>query len=341
MSFEHASVTKGLMLGIALTSISAGIFDVKHYLHLQLVPHISKHHQQYWRLFTHHIACANSSDLFLVELLLFNVGVQIERAFGSFKFASFILVSAVVSTISTFLSLIILHTSKYLGSSFNHIPCGPLAIIFSVIYQYRRLVPPAYQFRVFGVALDDKIWVYAVAALLSISHLPSTLLLAVLGLLSGYVYRSDMFQLKSWRIPQSVHKLVLYYVKPLMGEGGPVRRTNRVFPAARQRSRANGLQGVDNDEVVTTARESPTSGSTRRNTTDADLTATAGGRASGPNAGTGGVMRQWMSEIAGSTQPSAGGGGTVRAPSEAEIQMLVGMFPDVGRDVILGVLQRR
>ena len=34
-----------LMLGIALTSVAAGVFDVKHYLHLQLVPHISKFHQ--------------------------------------------------------------------------------------------------------------------------------------------------------------------------------------------------------------------------------------------------------------------------------------------------------
>lgn len=33
------------MIAIALTSIAAGIFDVKHYLHLQLVPHITKDHQ--------------------------------------------------------------------------------------------------------------------------------------------------------------------------------------------------------------------------------------------------------------------------------------------------------
>ena len=55
MSFEHASVTKGtlsvlcgsflftkracgsgLMMGYALTSIICGVFDVKHYLHLQV-----------------------------------------------------------------------------------------------------------------------------------------------------------------------------------------------------------------------------------------------------------------------------------------------------------------
>ena len=33
------------MLTLALTSITVGIFDVKHYLHLQLVPHLSKDHQ--------------------------------------------------------------------------------------------------------------------------------------------------------------------------------------------------------------------------------------------------------------------------------------------------------
>ena len=93
------------MLVVAATSIFAGIFDIKHYLHLQLVPHITKHHQvsreleclsemifgsrfaQYWRLFAHHAACASSSDLLLTELLLYNASVHIERAFGSVKYA--------------------------------------------------------------------------------------------------------------------------------------------------------------------------------------------------------------------------------------------------------------
>lgn len=52
-------------------------------------------------------------------------------------------------------------------------------------------------------------------------------------------------------------------------------------------------------------------------------------------------MRQLMSELRGGTRPNASGEGTVRAPSEFEIQILTAMFPDVGRDVILGVLQRR
>ena len=95
------------MFGFALTSVVAGIFDLKHYLNLQLVPHISKHHQaslaqclsgcyylpeelyfeQYWRLLIHQFACASSSDLLLTELLLYNVGIPIERAFGGVKYA--------------------------------------------------------------------------------------------------------------------------------------------------------------------------------------------------------------------------------------------------------------
>lgn len=55
MSFEHAPVTKGppvlrwlhsayttigLMVGIAMSSILVGVFDVKHYFHLQVSPSV-------------------------------------------------------------------------------------------------------------------------------------------------------------------------------------------------------------------------------------------------------------------------------------------------------------
>ena len=52
-------------------------------------------------------------------------------------------------------------------------------------------------------------------------------------------------------------------------------------------------------------------------------------------------MRQWMSELASGARPVAQNGATVRAPSEAEIAILTGMFPDLEREVVLGVLQRR
>ena len=51
----------------------------------------------------------------------------------------------------------------YFGSSFNYIPTGPTALVFSVLYQYLRIIPHAYQFKVFGVSFSDKVWTYALA----------------------------------------------------------------------------------------------------------------------------------------------------------------------------------
>jgi hypothetical protein len=98
-------------------------------------------------------------------------------------------------------------------------------------------VPEAYEFKIFGLTFSDKIWAYATAAQVSqplpdiftvppllsceltivyraaiislatalqlaLGNPPATLLLAACGLASGSIYRSDILQLKGWRIPQ-------------------------------------------------------------------------------------------------------------------------------------------
>ena len=63
----------------------------------------------------------------------------------------------------SFLALLVAQATSVTRSLFNNIPPGPIAIMFALVYQYMRLVPPAYHFRVFGVGMSDKIWAYAVA----------------------------------------------------------------------------------------------------------------------------------------------------------------------------------
>ncbi|EJF62338.1 hypothetical protein DICSQDRAFT_58224 [Dichomitus squalens LYAD-421 SS1] len=344
MSFEYATFTKALMFGIALTSVVAGIFDLKHYLNLQLVPHISKHHQAscYWRLFVHQFACASSSDLLLTELLLYNVGIPIERGFGGVKYASFFVISAVTTMLVSFVTLLLCQLTAVTRTTFNNIPAGPIAIIFAVVYQYMRLVPSAYHFKVFGVGMSDKIWVYAIAIQLALARLPSTLLPTAVGLFVGYLYRSDFLQLKSWRIPPKAVKLAEDWVKPLLGAEKPLRRTNRVLPGPRAQDGTRGSRRTVNptdDEVITTARNS----NTRRSLGGHNAADQAQDRSgTGPNASStgGGMVRQWMSELASGARPVAQGGATVRAPSEGEVAILTGMFPDMDREVVLGVLQR-
>ncbi len=72
-----------------------------------------------------------------------------------------------LNTISTFLAQLILHPFPWLGPLSNHISPGPTAVVFSIIYQYFRLVPHAYEFKVFGVVMSDKIWVYATVSQVS------------------------------------------------------------------------------------------------------------------------------------------------------------------------------
>lgn len=78
-----------MLLGI--TSLAVSLLDSKTYIHMQLVPHMTKYHQvsctpgtvqltvQFWRILVHPFAFANSTELVMGELLLYNIGVGIER----------------------------------------------------------------------------------------------------------------------------------------------------------------------------------------------------------------------------------------------------------------------
>ncbi|KAG6813027.1 hypothetical protein H0H92_014561 [Tricholoma furcatifolium] len=251
MSFENASVTKGLMVGYGLTSILSGLFDVKHYFHLQLVPHLSRHHQ-YWRLVLHQLAFSSSSDLFIAQILLYNAGVHVERRFGSIKFAT------------------------------------------------------------------------------AISRLPSSGAVAIIGLVVGQIYRSDLANLKAYRLSPTVVNFATRFLLPFVGSLRPPRRSNRALPdESRASSTRNTTAAPQNEEVITTARPSASTTPRHRQTET---------NASGAATGSGSVMREWVDELTGRTDRAAAG---IRVPPEAEINQLTTMFPDVQRDVIVAALQRR
>lgn len=316
MSFENASVTKALIVGSALTSILAGMFDVKHYFHIQFVPHISRHHQ-YWRLFVHHLAFSNSSDLFLGVVILYNVGVQIERQFGSVKFASFALVSIMVSTLLELVSLMLFHRV-----GLNFMSLGPSALIFSILYQYSRIVPPVYNYRIFGIPLSNKSLNYVLALQMAISRLPGSAAVAIIGILTGQLYRSDLAGFKSYRIPPYVVRFSTNYLLPLIGSLRAPRRSNRALPDG-----ATTLEvPFQNEEVITTARTPAASPSGTRNITSPD------NAASNPT-----VMQEWVDTLTGRGERANAG---IRAPSEAEIVQVTSMFPDIDRAVVIGALQR-
>lgn len=68
------------------------------------------------------------------------------------------MVSILVATIVEFIVLLLLHRT-----GLNVIHAGPNTLIFSIAYQYSRLVPTSYDLRLFGVPLNNKSFLYAPA----------------------------------------------------------------------------------------------------------------------------------------------------------------------------------
>jgi hypothetical protein len=145
--------------------------------------------------------------------------------------------------------------------------------------------------------------------------MPGSLASACIGLIIGFIYRSEVINIKTWRVSPAVIRFSMRFLLPLIGSTSPPRRLNRARP--------DSTFEIGNEEVITTARPSASA-------TQADGSANAQGEASS-------VVRGWVNELTGRTDDAA----RIRTPSETEITQLTTMFPHISRDVITGALQRR
>lgn len=355
MSFEHAAVSKACLVHLAIASFTVGILDVKHFCHLQLVPHISKYHQ-YWRLIASHLAFGASSDLLIALILLYNVAIPVERRFGSIKFASFLVASFLVATILEFASLLLFHKAGV-----NHMVPGPLAVTFSVLYQYWRILPAAYRFRIFGIPFSDKSFHYLLAAQLACTHGLSSLAPSLVGILTGQIYRSDLASLKSYRISPAIVRFSTQYLAPVFGPSRSPRRRNRVFPEPASTNSSTflpselfgsgaGTQAEDNrtgNDASRQEEEQNTSPPDEDQASDQGVETNRENRPRAarpdgshdptPPAGSS-MVREWVDQLTGRAERASSG---MRIPSEVEVTQLVSMFPDIPRETIVGALQRR
>ncbi|KIR24945.1 hypothetical protein I309_06229 [Cryptococcus deuterogattii LA55] len=358
---HHASVTKAMMMLLGVTTLAASLLDIKPYLHLQFVPHMTKYHQ-YWRILSHPFAFANSAELLMGEVLLYGAGVYTERAFGSRKYASFILISSVISTILACAVIVLLHPF-----GIKSIPGGPYGVIFSILWQRYRMVPPLYQFNLFGIHISQKFfqWIFALQLMLSVP--PSSILISLCGLLSGYIYRTDIMfpipsfsprsrrffvrqPLKTYRIPLSIYNLFGRIFGPFIGVSAPPRRSDRVLPG-QINERRGIMAGLPAGVAAVGGAGAGAEGTPRpslRSLLAGRIAAESRTQTPGPNAINGGeegdderegepgstraAMGEWVSGMTGRSG--------ARAPTEDEIRTLSAMFPNLSRETIVRALQR-
>lgn len=246
---------------------------------------------QVWRLVTHHLAFGNASEVLLATLLLFNTSAVVERFWSSRKLAAFVVIVAALSTVLELVAL----SFRLLPS--NTLPAGPFAIVFAILLQYMRAIPPVYTFRLAGVTLTNKVVNYVIAAQLFVSQGVASMVPSAIGLLVGALYRSELVgtTLRAYRLPAALHRLAAR-LTPLLGSTRSPRRSNRTqLDADTPQGSASGIN-----------------------------LGAAAMRAGLPRRGGGGAMREWTQALASTGVAGAAGPATLTADQRAHLQS---MFP--------------
>ncbi|KAJ1913331.1 hypothetical protein IWQ60_009266 [Tieghemiomyces parasiticus] len=89
-------------------------------------------------------------------------------------------------------------------------------LVFATLYQFYRQIPATYKFRVLGITLSDKAYVYFLALQLAVLQYPLSLVPATCGLLAGVLYASDLGGIKKWRFPKILQSFAQRTLLPLL-----------------------------------------------------------------------------------------------------------------------------
>ncbi|KAF8908329.1 hypothetical protein CPB85DRAFT_1436120 [Mucidula mucida] len=181
MSFEHAPISKVAIVVYASSTLLTSLFDMDVYFNLQA----SLLRTQPYRLLTHTLYASSTPTLLPLLVLLSSLGPPLERRFGPRKFLSLLLLLWLL---------------------------GPAGVVGGLAYIHSALIPRAYTFRVFGIALGDGWTRWVLLAWLGRGVLP--------GLVCGAIWVSDVGGVKSFRISDKMAQSVVQ----VAGRTGGVRR---------------------------------------------------------------------------------------------------------------------
>ncbi|XBI29635.1 hypothetical protein VPH35_053581 [Triticum aestivum] len=150
--FHNAPVSRAVVVAAALFSVPFGLRS--RFLDLGLSHQNLYENLRIWRVIASLFAFSSSPELIFGVALLYYFRV-FERQIGSNKYAVFIIFSMTVSVLLQILAL------GYLKDpSFNPLTSGPYGLIFASYVPFFFDIPISTKFRIFGLQLCDKSFVY-------------------------------------------------------------------------------------------------------------------------------------------------------------------------------------
>ncbi|KAI0535874.1 hypothetical protein GGR58DRAFT_477504 [Xylaria digitata] len=212
MSFANAPVTRSLVYGLIGVSIAVSLLDIKHYFYILVDLHIWRFHQA-WRALIYQLCYTNSSEVLFGSMILYQLR-SVERLWGSRKYATFVVVTFLLTSILPPVILALVLRPLSLGL-FNYLPAGPTPVIYAALAQYHAMIPHIYKYRIAtsisqsqneqfqGLTFSDKTYRYLLALQLALFQWPGSIFGASIGWIVGYAWRMEVLprSLMRWRIP--------------------------------------------------------------------------------------------------------------------------------------------
>ncbi|KAL6614311.1 hypothetical protein ACP70R_036581 [Stipagrostis hirtigluma subsp. patula] len=192
--FHNAPASRAVVVAAALFSVSFGFRGRSLDLGLSYQSVYEK--LNVWRLITSLFAFSSTPELIFGAVLLYYFRV-FERQIGSNKYAVFIVFSTAVSVLLQILAL------GYLKDpSLNPLTSGPYGLIFASYVPFFFDIPISMRFRIFGVSLSDKSFVYLAGLQLLFSAGIHSVIPGLSGILAGLLYRLNTFGIRRLKFPE-------------------------------------------------------------------------------------------------------------------------------------------
>uniref|UniRef100_A0ACD5WGU7 Uncharacterized protein n=1 Tax=Avena sativa TaxID=4498 RepID=A0ACD5WGU7_AVESA len=205
--FHNAPVSRALVVAAVLFSVPFGFRG--RFLDLGLSYQNVYENLRIWRVIASLFAFSSSPELIFGVALLYYFRV-FERQIGSNKYAVFIVFSMTVSVLLQILAL------GYLKDpSFNPLTSGPYGLIFASYVPFFFDIPISTKFRIFGLRLCDKSFIYLAGLQLLFSSGRRSVIPGLSGILAGLLYRLNIFGIRRLKVPDCATSLFSRFSWPL------------------------------------------------------------------------------------------------------------------------------
>ncbi|ONK63629.1 uncharacterized protein A4U43_C07F17250, partial [Asparagus officinalis] len=193
--FNNAPVTRTVVIASGILTVIFGIRSRSIRLGLSY-QEIFKH-LRLWRFVASEFAFSSTPELMFGLYLLYYFRV-FERQIGSNKYSVFILFSVLASFLFEVLALVLLKDST------SSLASGPYGLIFASFVPFYLDIPVSSRFRIFGINISDKSFIYLAGLQLLLSSWKRSLVPGLCGILAGVLYRVNAFKIRRVKFPEFI-----------------------------------------------------------------------------------------------------------------------------------------